>query len=294
MRKNYWENNLLDLIRRTATDLPADVEQALRHACRQEAKDTHGRWALRTILDTVELSRKEDSPLCQDSGTLVFRFRVPTGFDTNMLASCTNSAVAKATRRGYLRQNTIESVSGASSPTNIGDGSPLIHFDQGARKTIDVRLMMKGGGCENVGAQYALPDVRLGADRDLNGVRTCVLDAVCQAQGRGCPPGVLGVCIGGDRATGYERSKLQFLRKLNDESPVNALAKLEKNLMRSIRQLEIGPMGFGGKTTVLGVKIGAMSRLPASYFVTVSTMCWAFRRRGMVAGPEGGFRRWLY
>jgi len=294
VKKSYWEKNLVDLIRRTATDLPADVEHGLRKALRAEVKWSHGRWALETILENVSLSRENDSPLCQDSGALMFHFRVPMGFDTNALSACTCAAVSQATRRGYLRQNTIESVSGAASPSNIGDGAPVFHFEQGARKTVDVRLSMKGGGCENVGLQYSLPDRSLGAERDLDGVRRCIMDAVWRAQGRGCAPGVLGVCVGGDRATGYARSKLQFLRQLADKSPVKALARLEERVMRDVRDLGIGPMGLGGKATLLGVKIGSISRLPASFFVTVSYMCWAFRRRGMVLGPEGGFRRWLY
>jgi fumarate hydratase class I len=154
--------------------------------------------------------------------------------------------------------------------------------------------MLKGGGCENVGTQYSLPDTTLNAGRDMAGVRACILDAVYQAQGRGCAPGVLGVCIGGDRATGYAHSKEQFKRKLSDRSSVKALAKLETGILKEAQQLGIGPMGLGGQTTLLGLKLGALSRLPASYFVSVSYMCWAFRRRGALLGPEGGVQRWLY
>ena len=294
MKKSYWEKNLVDLIRRTATDLPADIEQGLRKVRRTEDKLGHGRWVLNTILENVALARANDSPICQDSGTLMFHFRVPMGFDTNALAACTCSAVSSVTRRGYLRQNTIESVSDAVSPSNIGDDAPLFYFEQGARKTVDVRLIMKGGGCENVGIQYALPDHNLAAERNLEGARRCIMDAVWRAQGKGCAPGVLGVCIGGDRASGYTRSKKQFLRKLNDKSSVKVLARLEERVMRDVAKLGIGPMGLGGKGTLMGVKIGSVSRVPASYFVTVSYMCWAFRRRGMVLGSEGGFRRWIY
>jgi fumarate hydratase class I len=105
---------------------------------------------------------------------------------------------------------------------------------------------------------------------------------------------VLGVCIGGDRATGFEFSKEQFLRKLGDTASERCLALLEARVMRDVGNLAIGPMGLGGRTTILGVKIGALGRVPASYFVTVSYMCWAFRRRGVLLGPEGGVDRWLY
>jgi len=294
MKENLWEKNLFDLIRRTSTDLPADVEAALRRALNSEKKHSPAAWALETMLANAAASRRRDTPLCQDTGTLTFFFSVPVGFDTNALSARTRTAVAKATRAGYLRQNTVDSVSGALYETNIAHAAPVIHFQQGARKDVDVRLVMKGGGCENVGRQYSLPDAALGAERDLEGVRRCVLDALWQAQGLGCAPGALGVCIGGDRATGYEYAKVQFLHKLGHRSRIKSLARLERRILLDARELGIGPMGLGGRTTLLGVNIGALSRLPASYFVTVSYMCWAFRRRGAVLGPEGGLHRWLY
>ncbi|MDI6774771.1 MAG: fumarate hydratase [Verrucomicrobiota bacterium] len=294
MRESHWEKNLFDLIRRTSTDLPMDVEAALRRALRMERLGGRPRWVLSTILRNVELARKKDAPLCQDTGTLRFYFRVPVGFDTNALVAVVRAAVSKATRCGYLRQNTVDPVFGCSFPTNIAHGSPVFDFQQGGRKSVDVRLVMNGGGCENVGGQYALPDCDLAAGRNLEGARRCILDSVWKAQGQGCAPGVLGVCIGGDRVTGHEHAKEQFLRKIGDSSSIRAVARLESRMMKEIGQMGIGPMGLGGRSTVLGVKIGSLSCLPASFFVSVSHMCWAFRRRGMVLGPEGGVHRWLY
>ena len=294
MSRSHWEKNLFELIRRTSTDLPVDVESAIRRSLKNEKKGSNAWWALETILNNADLARKTDAPLCQDTGALLFSCMVPVGFDTNALVAVTRAAVSKATRLGYLRQNTIDSVSGATYATNVAPASPVFHFHQGARKTVDIRLVMKGGGSENVSGQYSLPNEDLGAGRDLDGVRRCVLDAVWQAQGGGCAPGVLGVCIGGDRATGYAHSKEQFLRKLGDRSPVRSLAKLEALIMKDAGTLGIGPMGLGGRVTLLGVKVDALSRLPASFFVSVSYMCWAFRRRGVLLGPEGGVNRWLY
>lgn len=294
MSKILFERNLLELIKRTATDLPSDVERALKEALTREKKNSHGAWCLQQMLETVKLSRRENLPLCQDSGTLVFQYRVPAGCDTNALAAATRNAVSRATRMGFLRQNTVDAVTGASYSTNIAPGAPQLIFIQGARKTIEARLMMKGGGSENVSTQYSLPDKRLGAGRDLDGVYKCVMDAVVQAQGRGCSPGIIGVGLGGDRVSGMAYAKKQFFRRLNDESPVHLLAQLEQRLKKEINQLGIGPMGLGGATTVLGVKAGALSRLPASYFVSVSYMCWSLRRRGMLLGTGGGRVRWLY
>ncbi len=288
-----WEASLFELIRRTSVDLPADVEQGLRRAYKSEKKASRARWALEAILENVQAARDNDAPLCQDTGSLIFYFQVPVGFDTNALASATRMAVTRATRLGYLRQNTIDSLTGIPCETNVAHGAPVFYFEQCARSTVDVRLLMKGGGSENVGRQYSLPNTELGAGRDMEGVRRCILDALVSAQGNGCAPGVLGVCIGGDRATGYECAKSQFLRKLDDKSSVKVLGRLEDRLLKESRQLEIGPMGLGGATALLGVKIGSLSRLPASFFVSVSYMCWALRRRGALLTVRGGFKKWL-
>jgi len=288
------EKSLFELIRRTSTDLPVDVEAALRRSLGKERKGSRAAWVLSSILENVALARKKDLPICQDTGELVFSYHVPIGFDVNALIAETRSAVSMATQRGYLRQNTYDSVTGAPYETNIAYGLPVFQFHHGARKVIDVRLLMKGGGSENIGCQYSLPDVNLNAGRDLDGVRRCVLDAVHRAQGDGCPPNVAGVCIGGDRASGYEHAREQFFRKLDDKSPVRTLAKLESKILREANRLGVGPMGLGGAATLLGVKTGALSRLPASFFVTVSFMCWVFRRRGIVLGSEGEIGRWLY
>ena len=142
-----------------------------------------------------------------------------------------------------------------------------------------VALLMKGGGSENMSMQFSLPDATLGAGRDLEGVRRAVLAAVQHAQGFGCAPGILGVAIGGDRASGFEEAKLQLLRNLADTNPDPRLARLERRILREANTLGIGPMGLGGKTTLLAVKIGSRPRVPASFFVTVAYLCWAARRR---------------
>ena len=152
---------------------------------------------------------------------------------------------------------------------------------------MDVRLVLKGGGCENVGAQYSLPNAQLKAGRDLEGVRRVALDAVVKAQGQGCAPGVLGIAVGGDRGASYAWSKQQLFRPLGDRNPDPELAALEETIKAQANELGIGPMGFGGQTTVLDVQMDTMHRLPASFFVSVSYMCWANRRRSMtVRGDE--------
>lgn len=288
------QQSLLEIIRRTSAELPADVIRAVERGRAQEAAGGNARWAMDVIHENIDLARDKSQPLCQDTGTIIFFVKAPRGFDARVFRKAAESAVQQATARGYLRQNSVDSLTGRNSGNNLGPGSPVVHVQTWDKQGLDVRLVLKGGGCENVGAQYSLPDGRLGADRNLAGVEKCILDAVFQAQGKGCGPGVMGVTVGGDRATGYEASKEQFLRTLDDTNPVPELAALESRVVEKSNQLGIGPMGFGGKTTLLGCKIAALNRLPASYFVSISYMCWAYRRQGAELDARGAVRRWLY
>lgn len=266
---------IADLIRETGSSLPDDVERAIRNAMRREQKDSSAAVVLKTIIDNVKLARKSSTPLCQDTGTLTFF--VADSLRRTVTVERIKKAVALATERGWLRKNTIDSVSGASYDDNCANGAPVVHYIESDRPT--VTLLMKGGGSENMSRQYSLPDSDLGAGRDLAGVRKCVLDAVVKAQGYGCAPGILGVCIGGDRATGFEVAKEQLLRPLGDSAADRRLCALERQLLEEANSLGIGPMGLGGKTTLLGLKIAARPRVPASFFVTIAYMCWALRRR---------------
>ncbi|MCK4725516.1 MAG: fumarate hydratase [Anaerolineales bacterium] len=274
--------HFLELIRLAATDLPPDVEAALRKSVGKEADGSAARGALETILKNVELARQNSTPICQDTGTPIFYVYYPEGWSTRKLRAQIESAVVQATENAYLRPNSVDSLTGVNTGDNLGgDYFPTFHFEEIEGNTLTIDLMLKGGGCENVGAQYALPDNKLGAGRDLAGVRKVALDAVYQAQGKGCAPGILGIAIGGDRGSSYYASKEALFRQMHDENPNPELAKLEDQLTEEANQMGIGPMGFGGETTVLGTKIKSLNRLPASYFVTVTYMCWAYRRRRM-------------
>ncbi len=286
--------NLLELIRRTSAELPEDVFRAVDHGAKAEEGGTTGAYAMDIITKNIDLARRKSQPLCQDTGSILFFVKAPVGFDQLAFEESAKAAVSEATAKGYLRQNSVDSMTGKNSGNNLGPGSPTLHFSQHRGTRLDVRLILKGGGCENVGAQYSLPDTRLSANRDLDGVRKVILDAVVQAQGKGCSPGILGVCIGGDRATGYLHSKEQLLRTLEDVNPDPTLGALEQDIVKDSNTLGIGPMGFGGKTTLLGCKIGAMNRLPASFFVSISYMCWAYRRQGFLLSDQGKIIKWLY
>lgn len=276
-------SEILELVRFTSTNLPPDVEKKLRTAVEQEDPGSAAHSTLNTIVANVELARDNSTPICQDTGTPIFYVHYPEGWSTRKLKAQIQEAVIQATEKAYLRPNSVDSITGKNTGNNTGDDHyPTIHFEEVDQdQPLVIELILKGGGCENVGAQYKLPDNRLGAGRDLEGVRKVVLDAVHQAQGMGCAPGALGVAIGGDRGASYLASKEALFRDLDDRSTDEVLANLEDRLTDEANQLGIGPMGFGGKTTVLGTKIKDLHRLPASYFVSVSYMCWAYRRRKM-------------
>ena len=243
----------VELIRRTSTDLPADVRRALTEARDREAPGSAARGALESILQNVELAREKISPICQDTGTPIFFVRYPAGWSSRALREQIRAAIARATEEAYLRPNAVDSLSGKNSGNNLGDETfPSLHFEEVEGDTLTVDLLLKGGGCENVGAQYSLPDDRLGADRDLQGVRRAVLDAVHQAQGLGCAPGVLGVSIGGDRGTSYARSKQQLLRRLDDTNPNPDLARMEAQLTQEANRLGVGPMGLAARRRCWG------------------------------------------
>src|SRR5256884_7478744 len=288
------QDSLLELIRRASAEIPEDVHKAIVDSLEREKKGTIAESAMKIIEQNIAIAKNKSQPICQDTGSIIFYVDCPVGFDQLAFEEAAREAVKTATKKGFLRQNSVDSITGKNDGTNVGPGSPAIHFHQHRSPEVSVRLVLKGGGCENVGAQYSLPNEKLKADRDLDGCRKVILDAVLQAQGKGCGPGILGVCIGGDRATGYEFSKQQFLRKLDDLNSQPELGRLEQDILSTANELGIGPMGFGGRTTLLGVKICAVNRLPASFFVSVSYMCWAYRRQGVTLDAEGKIGKWLY
>ena len=296
MNRELFRSNILELIRRTSAFLPPDVENVITLKRALEAKGSKADFALDLVAQNIGIAKAKSLPICQDTGTINFYIQTPRDMDQLELADLCREAVVQATAKGYLRQNSVDSLTGKNTGNNLGAGSPVFHWEQTREPEIDVRLILKGGGCENMSAQYSLPTELQGkrVDRNLDGVRSCILDAIWQAQGKGCGPGFLGVAIGGDRASGYEFAKRQLLRTVDDTSPEPKFAELEAKIMDEANTLDIGPMGFSGQFTIGCCKIAALNRLPASYFVSIAYMCWAYRRRGVVLDTDGNIHRWLY
>src|SRR6478736_4436291 len=291
-------DSVLQLIVQTSTNLPPDVRAAMKHALVAEPAATRSSQALTIIAQNIDLASDGEGAICQDTGMPTFEVQTPVGANQIWMRSQIREAVAEATRRGKLRPNSVDSITGTNSGDNLGPGTPIVHFDQWEKDEVEVKLILKGGGCENTNAQYAVPVElpHLGrADRTLEGVRKCILHAVWQAQGKGCSPGAVGVCIGGDRTSGYLHAKEQLFRTLDDVNPDPRLAELEASIMGTVNKLGIGAMGFGGRVSLIGCKVGVQNRLPASFFVSVAYDCWAFRRLGVVLDAQSGtIKRWLY
>lgn len=273
---------LVELIRRASTNLPPDHMAALRRAADQESEGSMARETFELMIKNARAAAETSTPSCQDTGTLLFYVDHGPDYRQKEITAKIKAAVVTATKEHYLRPNAVDSFTGKNSGDNTGEGAPYIHFDELDENGLEVKLMLKGGGSENMGRQYTVPDSRLGAGRDMAGVRKCIIDAVFQAQGYGCAPGILGVGVGGDRMSSFLASKTALFRKVDDTNPDPELAAFEKRLTEECNTLGIGPMGFGGKTSVLATKVAFRHRVPASFFVSVTYMCWANRKAKLV------------
>ncbi|MBV8906737.1 MAG: fumarate hydratase, partial [Acidobacteriia bacterium] len=219
----FLNGSLLELITQTSANLPPDVRAAMSLAASGENPGTQSSQALDIILSNIDMAKDDEGPICQDTGMPTFLIHTPVGVNQIRVKQAVREAIAEATRLGKLRPNSVDSLTGKNSGNNLGEETPVIHFEQWEEDEIEVRLILKGGGCENKNIQYSLPcelDHLSRADRNLEGVRKCVLHAVWQAQGQGCAPGAVGVCIGSDRAHGYDLAKRQLFRTLDDTNPV--------------------------------------------------------------------------
>jgi len=298
MNIEKFQNSMYQLIVETSTNLPKDVRRAIKGAKEREIAGTRSAMSLSTIADNIKMADENVSPICQDTGLPTFKIKTPIGVNQIELKQAIYNAMVKATKDGKMRPNSVDSLTGENSGDNLGLGLPVIKFEQWEKDYIDVRLILKGGGCENKNIQYSLPCELEGlgrAGRDLDGIRKCIMHSVYQAQGQGCSAGFIGVGIGGDRSSGYDLAKEQLFRSADDVNPIEDLRKLEEYVMQHANELGIGTMGFGGETTLLGCKIGVMNRIPASFFVSVAYNCWAFRRLGVkIDQTTGDIFDWLY
>jgi fumarate hydratase class I len=275
-------DGIVELYKKVTTSLPPDVREAMETGLSREAEGSTAFSTLAVQIENMRLARETARPVCQDTGVPTFWVRVPVGLSHGEMKNTIIEATRLATEKVPLRPNAVDVITEKNSGDNTGIGFPVIYMEETRQSSLTIDLLLKGAGCENAGQTYKLPFEELNAQRDLDGVRKCVLDTVQKIQGRGCPPYILGIGIGATKDQVAVLAKEQLMRRLNDVNKTEALSALEIRILRDINELGIGPMGLGGKTTALGVKIGVNHRHPASYFVEVSVSCWATRRGRLI------------
>lgn len=280
-------DGIVELYKKVATSIPRDVEDSIKAALESEA-DPETRDRLSGILKRIVTARTTSTAVCEDTGFPVFFVKVPRGLGHLHIREVITEATRSATRKIPLRPNAVDPVTEVNSGDNVGDHFPIVHVEESQEHSLVVDLMLRGGDCENLGRLYSLParlECGRGADavvaeRDFEGVRRCVLDAVSRAGAAGCLPFTLGVAVGGARDHVTCLSKKQLLRRIGDTNPNSALAQLEGALMGDLAAFR--RRAGAAVPTVLGVKIGCGYRHPDSYFVDVSFACWANRRGRLI------------
>ncbi|MGM0425057.1 MAG: fumarate hydratase [Thermodesulfobacteriota bacterium] len=261
---------LLQAIQKAATHLPGDVLQALQEARSSEEKES-AREILDQLLKNAELARETGLPLCQDTGLGVFFVRLGQecliqGTD---LVDTLNRAMVDAYEQAYLRKSVCHPL----SRQNTGDNSPaLIHFDLVPGQELGIRFMAKGGGSENMSRCTMLTPAQ-----GWTGIKEFVLQRVAQAGPNPCPPTIVGVGIGGSFDQAPALAKEALFQPLDQPNPDPELEKMEQELLEEINQLGIGPMGLGGKTTSLGVRIRMSPCHIASLPLAVNIQCHSSR-----------------
>ncbi len=279
---NVVENVAVELLRQAVTKLPRDVKEALQRAYREEESDV-GKTQLEAILNNVELAEKTGTPMCQDTGVIIFYVKAGAqakGLDK--VEEALINATKRATKEVPLRPNSVGILTRKNTGDNTGRYIPYINWEIVPGDNIELTAFPKGGGSENV---CALGMIRPG--EGLNGLKKFVVDVVLKAGAKPCPPNILGVGVGGGADIAMKIAKAALLRPIDRPNPDPEIAKLERELYEAANMTGIGPMGLGGKFTVLGVNVDHANRHPASYPVAVAVQCWAARRARARIHPDG-------
>jgi fumarate hydratase subunit alpha len=280
--KTVIENVAVELLRQAVTKLPPDVKEALQRAHREEESEV-GKTQLEAILNNVEFAEKTSTPMCQDTGVIIFYVKAGAqAKDLDKIKEALINATRRATKEVPLRPNSVGILTKKNTGDNTGRYLPYIHWEITSGDTIELTAFPKGGGAENI---CQLGMIRAG--EGLNGLKKFVVDTMLKAGGKACPPNILGVGVGGGADIVMKIAKAALLRPINQPNPNPEVAKLEKELYEALNMTGIGPMGLGGKFTVLGVNVDYANRHPASYPVAVAGQCWAARRASARIHPDG-------
>ncbi len=276
------EEVALKLIKQAVTYLPTDVKAALKTAHQNEINLT-AKTQLQTILTNIDLAEKQQAPLCQDTGTLTFYIKAGANVkNLNQIPEALTRAVRRATVEVPLRPNAVDPFTQKNSGDNTGRNLPIIHWEIVDGDEVEVTVLPKGGGSENVTMLGMLVP-----GEGVLGLKRFVLEAVVRAGAQPCPPTIVGVGVGGAADVAIDLAKRALLRPLNQPNEDTAIAQLEADLFEAANSTDIGPMGLGGKTTVLGVHVDWAFRHPASFPVAVAFNCWTARRASAKIKADG-------
>ncbi|MFN3479152.1 MAG: fumarate hydratase [Thermodesulfovibrionales bacterium] len=268
-------DGIVELYRKALSTVPTDVEEALKKA-RNDERDPEARDFVSSIIDGIRSMRQQSMPLCVDMGIPTFVVKSPRGLSQTEIAKTIGEATAIATEKIPIKPCAVDIISEEVSASNTGQGFPIIYFEESPNDTLRIDLLLKGADCEVLGRTYLLPDEETGAERDLEGVKKVVLDAIKRSEGKGCMPFVIGVGIGGSKDQVSVLSKMQLFRKLGDRNEIPAIAMLEEETL--VEANNLGLSWMKGNSSILGIKIGVNHRHISSYLVDVSFSCWATRR----------------
>lgn len=276
------ENVAFNILKQAVIYLPEDVKQVLKKAYDEETSET-GRTQLKAILDNIELAEEYQAPICQDTGTIIFYIKAGSEVKgLEKIEKALINATRKATKQVPLRPNAVDPFTQKNSGDNTGRLIPFINWEIVPGNSLELTVMTKGGGSENVCVTGMLVP-----GEGINGLKRFVVEAVIKAGSKPCPPNILGVAIGGGADISMKLAKKALLRPLNEPNPDAEIAKLEKEILEAVNMTGIGPMGLGGKTTVLGVNIDYAYRHPASFPAAVAFNCWAARRASARINADG-------
>jgi fumarate hydratase subunit alpha len=276
------EDTAFNLLKLAVVKLPSDIKDALNRAYKEETSEA-GRVQFEAILKDIELAEKDNTPLCQDTGIIIFYVKAGAKVkDLDVIETALQNATRRATKEIPLRPNAVDPFTQKNSGDNTGKHIPYINWEITNSDYVEITAFPKGGGSENV---CTIGMITPG--EGVNGLKKFVIDAIIKAGAMPCPPTIVGVAAGGGSDISMKLAKASLLRPLNEPNPNPDLDKLEKELYEAANSTGIGPMGLGGKFTVLGVKIDYAHRHPASYPVAVAFQCWAARRSTARIHPDG-------
>jgi len=276
------EDVAFNILKQAVIYLPEDVKQALKRAYAEETSET-GKTQLKAILDNIELAEKYQAPVCQDTGTIIFYVKAGAkAKNLDKIEEALVKATRKATAEVPLRPNAVDPFTQKNSGDNTGRLIPYINWEIVLGDSVELTIMTKGGGSENVCVSGMLVP-----GEGIKGLKKFVVDAVIKAGAQPCPPTILGIAMGGGADIAMKLAKKALLRPLNEPNPDPEIAKIEREIFEAANMTGIGPMGLGGKTTVLGVHIDYAFRHPASFPAAVAFNCWAARKATAKINADG-------